>query len=55
MAALDAAGAGVTDLLAAADAALYCAKQTGRNKTHVATARLPLAQVVPAARPAPSS
>jgi diguanylate cyclase (GGDEF)-like protein len=28
----------LTDLLAAADAALYHAKETGRNKTHVITA-----------------
>jgi PleD family two-component response regulator len=29
---------GLPDLLAAADAALYHAKQTGRNKTHLAAA-----------------
>ena len=29
----------LTDMLAAADAALYHAKETGRNKTHVVTAR----------------
>jgi diguanylate cyclase (GGDEF)-like protein len=50
--ALDAAGGELTDLLAAADAALYYAKQTGRNKTHVAAANVPLVQVVPLARPA---
>jgi diguanylate cyclase (GGDEF)-like protein len=48
VAALGAAGSEVTDLLAAADAALYYAKQTGRNKTHVAPALL--TQVVPMAR-----
>ena len=35
VAALDGAGRELTDLLAAADAALYHAKETGRNKTHV--------------------
>jgi diguanylate cyclase (GGDEF)-like protein len=50
--ALDEAGGELTDLLAAADAALYFAKQTGRNKTHVATANVPLAQIVPIARQA---
>ena len=48
--ALDAAGGELTDLLTAADAALYYAKQTGRNKTHVAGASVPLAQIVPHAR-----
>ena len=38
VAALDGEGHGLTDLLAAADAALYHAKETGRNKTHVITA-----------------
>lgn len=52
VAALDAAGGGVTDLLAAADAALYYAKQTGRNKTHLANVNVPLAQVIPITRPA---
>jgi len=51
--ALDAAGGELTDLLTAADAALYYAKQTGRNRTHVATADVPLAHIVPHARPAP--
>ena len=55
VAALDAAGGEVTDLLTAADAALYYAKQTGRNKTHVATTDVPLAQIVPIARPAPGA
>ena len=35
VAALDGAARELTDLLAAADAALYHAKETGRNKTHV--------------------
>jgi diguanylate cyclase (GGDEF)-like protein len=55
VAALDRLGteaAELTTLLAAADAALYRAKQDGRNKTRLATDR-PLAQIVPAARPAP--
>jgi diguanylate cyclase (GGDEF)-like protein len=38
VAALDGAGRELTDMLAAADAALYHAKETGRNKTHVVTA-----------------
>ena len=37
VAALDGAGRELTDMLAAADAALYYAKETGRNKTHVIT------------------
>jgi diguanylate cyclase (GGDEF)-like protein len=53
VASLDAAGSELTDLLAAADAALYYAKQTGRNKTHVATSEAPLRQIVPSARQAP--
>ncbi len=36
--ALDGAGRELTDMIAAADAALYHAKQTGRNKTHVISA-----------------
>jgi diguanylate cyclase (GGDEF)-like protein len=43
----------LTDLLAAADSALYHAKQAGRNRTHLASTSAPLTQVVPAARPAP--
>jgi diguanylate cyclase (GGDEF)-like protein len=38
VAALDGAGPELTDMLAAADTALYHAKETGRNKTHVVTA-----------------
>ncbi len=52
VASLDDTNRELTDLLAAADAALYSAKQTGRNKTHVANANAPLAQIVPTARPA---
>ena len=37
VAALDSASCELTDMLAAADAALYYAKETGRNKTHVIT------------------
>ena len=51
VAALDRVGSELTTLLAAADAALYQAKQGGRNQTRVATDR-PLAQIIPAARPA---
>ena len=50
VAALGVAGAELTDLLAAADAALYFAKETGRNKTHLATANMPLTQIVPSVR-----
>jgi diguanylate cyclase (GGDEF)-like protein len=55
VAALDRVGTGAADLtalLAAADSALYRAKQDGRNKTCLASDS-PLAQVIPAARPAP--
>jgi len=38
VAALDSASRELNDMLAAADAALYHAKETGRNKTHVVTA-----------------
>jgi diguanylate cyclase (GGDEF)-like protein len=50
VAALGDAGTELTDLLAAADAALYHAKQTGRNKIHAATANAALAHMVPIAR-----
>jgi len=50
VAALGDAGTELTELLAAADAALYHAKQTGRNKIHAATANAALAQMVPIAR-----
>jgi diguanylate cyclase (GGDEF)-like protein len=55
VAALNRDGTGAADLtalLAAADSALYRAKQDGRNKTCLASDS-PLAQVIPAARPAP--
>ncbi len=51
VAALDRVGSELATLLAAADAALYQAKQDGRDQTRLATGR-PLAQIVPAARPA---
>ena len=38
VASLDGESRELTDLLAAADAALYHAKETGRNKTHVISA-----------------
>ncbi len=41
VAALDGASCELTDMLAAADAALYYAKETGRNKTHVITSAAP--------------
>jgi diguanylate cyclase (GGDEF)-like protein len=53
VAALDRIGPELTDLLAAADAALYTAKQTGRNRTHIATTKPSLTQIIPSARPAP--
>ena len=57
VASLDRIGSELTDLLAAADAALYLAKQAGRNQTRIATAGTPtpLAQAIPAARPALSA
>ncbi len=55
VAALDAVGGEVTDLLTAADTALYFAKQAGRNRTHVAASHIPLAQIVPIARSAPGT
>jgi diguanylate cyclase (GGDEF)-like protein len=51
VAALDRVGSELTTLLAAADAALYRAKQDGRDQTRVAAGH-PLAQAIPAARPA---
>ena len=41
VAALDGASRELTEMLAAADAALYYAKETGRNRTHVITATAP--------------
>jgi len=38
---LDGTNRELTDMLAAADAALYYAKETGRNKTHVSPASAP--------------
>jgi PleD family two-component response regulator len=38
---VDANARELTDLLAAADAALYYAKETGRNRTHMMTAAAP--------------
>lgn len=42
VAAMDGSGGELTDLVAAADAALYYAKQAGRNRTHVFASSLPL-------------
>ena len=53
VASLNDANRELTDLIAAADAALYIAKQTGRNKTQIADANAPLAQIIPVARHAP--
>jgi diguanylate cyclase (GGDEF)-like protein len=57
VAGLDRIGPELTELIAAADAALYHAKQAGRDQTRLATGGMPtpLAQAVPAARPAPST
>jgi diguanylate cyclase (GGDEF)-like protein len=52
IAALDGPGTGLTDLLAAADAALYYAKQTGRNKIHIGTTNASISQIIPGARQA---
>jgi diguanylate cyclase (GGDEF)-like protein len=52
VAALDGPGTELTDLLAAADAALYYAKQTGRNKTHIGTTNASINQIIPGARQA---
>jgi diguanylate cyclase (GGDEF)-like protein len=54
VAALDGAGRELTDMLAAADAALYHAKETGRNRTHVVTANAQ-ASLRRSLRPRPSS
>jgi len=53
VATLPATGGELTELLAAADSALYVAKQAGRNKTHLAGTGLPLTEVIPSARLAP--
>jgi diguanylate cyclase (GGDEF)-like protein len=49
VAALDGVSRTLTDLMAAADSAMYYAKQTGRNKTHMITATAQSA--LPAPRP----
>ena len=54
VAALDGVGRELTDMLAAADAALYYAKETGRNRTHVVTANA-RASLRRSLRPRPSS
>lgn len=53
VATLPATGGELTELLAAADSALYVAKQAGRNKTHLAGTGLPLTEVIPSVRLAP--
>jgi diguanylate cyclase (GGDEF)-like protein len=50
VAALDGPDTELTDLLAAADAALYYAKQTGRNKVHIGTTNLAMTQMIPSTR-----
>ena len=54
VAALDGESRELTDMLAAADAALYHAKETGRNRTHVITANAQ-ASLRRSRRPRPSS
>jgi diguanylate cyclase (GGDEF)-like protein len=41
VAALDGESRELTDMMAAADSALYYAKKTGRNKTHIISAAAP--------------